>query len=225
MTCLLCYKQQTKKLLISEFWFFHTPKVICATCLSKFEKVGKQICRCCSKACTVKLCDDCRRWQKLYPGYQFKNESLYFYNEAMEEFMQRYKFHGDYRLRFVFAKRIANKLRKYKGWIIIPISISSERFLLRGFNQVEGLLLASNIRFCSALIKPVDRAYQSHKTKKERLQESQPFLLTEEARSKLCHKKILLVDDIYTTGRTLFHAYDAIKKACPKKVQTFTLAR
>jgi len=139
--------------------------------------------------------------------------------------MQRYKFHGDYRLRFVFVKELAGRLRKYKGWVIVPIPISKERFSLRGFNQVEGLLLASNIRFCSALIKPVDRAYQSHKTKKERLQAIQPFLLAKEAENKLYHKKILLVDDIYTTGRTLFHAYDALKKACPKKVQTFTLVR
>ncbi|MDR0690789.1 MAG: hypothetical protein LBF32_01880 [Streptococcaceae bacterium] len=143
----------------------------------------------------------------------------------MEEFMQRYKFYGDYRLRFAFAKKFAGRLRKYKDWMIIPIPVSKERFFLRGFNQVEGLLLASNIRFCLALTKPYDRAYQSHKTREERLQEKQPFLLMEKRMNELYRKKILLVDDIYTTGRTLFHAYDALKKVWPKKVRTFTLAR
>jgi competence protein ComFC len=225
MTCLLCCKRQIKELLISDFWFFHKKKTICSYCLSKFARVQKGVCKYCSKSCVEDICGDCRRWQDLYPNYRFKNESLYFYNEMMEEFMQKYKFHGDYRLRFVFAKEIAKSLKKYKSWMIVPIPISKKRFSLRGFNQVEGLLLASGICFYSALIKPLDKEYQSHKTREERLQEIQPFLLTEAGKSKLCHKKVLLMDDIYTTGRTLLHAYEAIQEALPKKIQTFTLAR
>jgi competence protein ComFC len=210
---------------ISDFWFFHKKKRVCSYCLSKFTKIKKHICKRCSKSCIEEICCDCQKWQKLYPNYQFKNESLYFYNEAMEEFMQKYKFYGDYRLRFIFAKEMAQRLKKYREWVIVPIPISKKRFSLRGFNQVEGLLLASGICFYSALMKPFDREYQSHKTREERLQTVQPFLLTQAGKSTLYHKKILLVDDIYTTGRTLFHAYGVIKEALPKKVQTFTLVR
>jgi competence protein ComFC len=226
VVCLLCNKFQEDVLTIADFWWRYERKYSCLHCFSAFEKIEKKkVCLSCFKYCSHEICQDCRRWQKLYPGYKFRNESLYFYNEAMEEFMQKYKFQGDYRLRLVFAREIRRYLKKYKKWLVVPIPISRKRMLLRGFNQVEGLLEASNISFFQVLKKPYDREYQSHKTRGERLQELQSFELMEGGKEKIFQRKVLLVDDIYTTGRTLFHGFDAIREAQPSEVRTFTLAR
>lgn len=41
----------------------------------------------------------------------------------------------------------------------------------------------------------------------------------------LKNKEIVLVDDVYTTGRTLFYAAECLLPFHPKKIRTFTLAR
>ncbi|HHJ5214051.1 TPA: phosphoribosyltransferase family protein, partial [Enterococcus hirae] len=38
-------------------------------------------------------------------------------------------------------------------------------------------------------------------------------------------KKVLLVDDVYTTGQTLFHAASCLLPHAPEKIRTFSLAR
>lgn len=226
MVCLLCNQPQEKVLTIADFWWGFGRGYSCLRCFSAFEKIEKRkVCLSCFKYCPHEICQDCRRWQRLYPGYEFRNESLYSYNEAMEVFMQKYKFQGDYRLRLVFAKEIRRRLKKYKGWLVVPIPISIRRMSLRGFNQVEGLLEASNIPFFKVLKRSYDKEYQSHKTRNERLQELQFFELMEGGRERVFQRKVLLVDDIYTTGRTLFHGFDAIREAQPSEVRTLTLAR
>ena len=46
-----------------------------------------------------------------------------------------------------------------------------------------------------------------------------------EALPDLKNKEIVLVDDVYTTGRTLFYAAECLLPFHPKKIRTFTLAR
>jgi len=42
---------------------------------------------------------------------------------------------------------------------------------------------------------------------------------------KIQNKKILIIDDVYTTGQTLFHAADCLQVAQPKIIRTISLAR
>ena len=51
----------------------------------------------------------------------------------------------------------------------------------------------------------------------------QPFAIQKE-NQKIKNCSVILVDDIYTTGRTLFHAA-VINDCYPKSLNTFTLAR
>ena len=48
-------------------------------------------------------------------------------------------------------------------------------------------------------------AKQSEKNRQERLLTTQPFLLLE-GHKKYLQQEIILFDDVYTTGRTLYHA-------------------
>ncbi|MDW5473517.1 phosphoribosyltransferase family protein [Limosilactobacillus reuteri] len=60
---------------------------------------------------------------------------------------------------------------------------------------------------------------QSSKTKEERLATKQPFIL--DAPEKVINKKVLLVDDVYTTGRTLYHAANLLSKLAVKRLVAF----
>ena len=55
------------------------------------------------------------------------------------------------------------------------------------------------------------------------MQLQQPFAIQKE-NQKIKKCSVILVDDIYTTGRTLFHAAAVINDCYPKSLNTFTRA-
>ena len=52
----------------------------------------------------------------------------------------------------------------------------------------------------------------------------QPFELRV-ANGKIRNQKVLLVDDVYTTGRTLFHGAELLYKNGAEAVESLTFAR
>ncbi|MGD1370531.1 ComF family protein, partial [Enterococcus faecium] len=89
--------------------------------------------------------------------------------------------------------------------IYCPIPLSEKRWLERGFNQVSEMLKAAKIPFQMLLKREQHLLAQAKNTRKERLEMPQPFELAVPL-SKIQHKKIMIIDDVYTTGQTLFHA-------------------
>ena len=63
---------------------------------------------------------------------------------------------------------------------------------------------------------------QSAKTREQRLQTPQPFDLTD--RKRVRGKTVVLVDDVFTTGRTMYHAAQLMRAAGCKTICGVTLA-
>ena len=103
--------------------------------------------------------------------------------------------------------------------------LSEKRMQERGFNQVIGLLEAADVPYSPFLIRKEENVPQSKKTRKERMRLKQPFAIQKENQKKLKNCSVIFVDDIYTTGRTLFHAAAVINDCYLKSLNTFTLAR
>lgn len=81
--------------------------------------------------------------------------------------------------------------------------------------------LLEKLPFQELFIK-TDNLQQSSLSRTERLKTNNTFHLV---RTDKLPDKILLVDDIYTTGATLVHASKFLKAAGVKSVQTFSLCR
>ncbi|WP_308167083.1 phosphoribosyltransferase family protein [Bacillus sp. ISL-40] len=64
---------------------------------------------------------------------------------------------------------------------------------------------------------------QSKKSRSERIHLSQVFQVNPNV--DLAGKKVILIDDIYTTGSTLRHAAKLLKVAGAASIQSLTLAR
>ena len=164
-------------------------------------------------------CQDCQFWCK--EGIEVNHRAIFTYNQAMKDFFSRYKFDGDFLLRKVFASFLSEELKKYKEYQFVVIPLSPERLLDRGFNQVEGLVEAAGFKYMDLLEKREERA-SSSKSRSERLATELPFSI----KSKVSiPKKILIIDDIYTTGTTINRVKKLLEEADAEDVKTFSLVR
>lgn len=147
--------------------------------------------------------------------------SLYRYNEAMQDYLHRYKFMHDVLLAKVFRKQIFEYLHR-RTEKIVPIPMHPVKLKERTFQHVDELLKQANISYVHYLEKNTKES-QGGKSREERLKTPQIFRLKE----NVCveNEEILLIDDIYTTGTTIRHAKQLLLHAGAKSVKAFTLIK
>ncbi|GAW99800.1 competence protein ComFC [Secundilactobacillus mixtipabuli] len=221
--CLLCHRENLQQITLWQLLNFQPvePSLLCQTCLDRLEPIPlDQACRGCGRHCSTQLCPDCTRWETLT---NFKNRAMFQYNELLRQFMSQYKFYGDYRLRQVFQGKIKREVKQIKADLVIPIPINPITYQQRGFNQVAGFLEGVKTTAALATIEHDKQLPQSAKNRQQRLQMKQPFKLNLST-EKFNKKRILLVDDIYTTGRTIRHAATLLLDAGASEVVGLTLA-
>lgn len=117
---------------------------------------------------------------------------------------------------------------------IIPVPISKKRKKERGYNQ--SLLIAKELvkqvnkekktlSLCvDALEKIKNIVPQSTLDKENRLQNVQGVYQLKN-KEQLIGKKILLIDDIYTTGSTVKECAKVLQQVSVKKIDVFTIAK
>ncbi|MDD9148046.1 ComF family protein [Sporolactobacillus sp. CQH2019] len=192
------------------------------------------------------ICSDCRYWEKSGRNGLFgRNRSLFTYNDGMKAMMTRFKFRGDALLAAGFKREFRSAYRKLKGsgrgirrerlragergaakekYQIVPIPLSQERLWERGFNQALVLAELLEEPLTHALIRQGSERKQSKKSRRERLSaDKNPFLPDPEAAGSISGRKVLLIDDIYTTGATLRMAARALEAAGPLRIDSLTL--
>ncbi|MDF2821740.1 MAG: amidophosphoribosyltransferase [Clostridiales bacterium] len=161
----------------------------------------------------IEYCFDCSKgcnsYERGYPVFE--------YNEVIKKSIFRYKYGNRREYADFYCNEILNRyglqLKQEKFDLIIPVPLSKKRMIKRGFNQSELLAL----RIAKYLNTKLDT------TSLKRIIETKPQkILSSGQRQKNLKnafqvrdnsvelKKILLVDDIYTTGSTV--------NACSKKL-------
>ena len=220
--CLLCDEELSNQESLRNLILMKKENLtMCDNCKNKFEQVSEASCKTCCKKSSEISCEDCQEWER--KGKSVNHKALYYYNEEMKEYFRKYKFQGDQLLACLFAEEVKVALKKYKGYTIVPIPLSDERNEKRGFNQVTAILEAARIPYQDLLKKKNTKA-QSQKNKKERLKTEQAFE-RKELENKSWPEKIMLMDDIYTTGATIERAKEMLHVNRVKEIRSFSLAR
>ena len=220
--CLLCDQELSNQESLRDLILMKKENLtMCDNCKNKFEQVSEASCKTCCKKSSEISCEDCQEWER--KGKSVNHKALYYYNEEMKEYFQKYKFQGDQLLAGLFAEEVKAALKKFKGYTIVPIPLSDKRNEKRGFNQVTAILESAGIPYQDLLIKKDTKA-QSQKNKKERLKTEQAFE-RKEFNNKSWPEKILIIDDIYTTGATIERAKEMLNVNGVKEIRSFSLAR
>lgn len=212
--CLICQAALTTALHFSDIFLSRKPrKQACPDCLAQFAVIPDRHCQLCCKPEIDGLCPDCQQVSDPIP-----HQAIFHYNDFAKAYFQAYKFQGDFRLRSVFDSFLNVAL---KHQTLVPIPVAPDRLQDRGFNQVTGFLSSAHLPYLDLLVKK-ETSHQSHKNRIERLTSNNPFSLNPDIKVP---KQLIIVDDIYTTGTTLHHAANLLKKAGCPHVTTFSLFR
>lgn len=171
------------------------------------------------------LCTDC--FNKFELKFQRKviNKievvSLYPYDQNIKSTIYQFKGCNDYELKDIFLERFKTFLRlKYHKYELILIPSSNEDNLRRGFNHLEAMVEILKIKRINYLFKSITYK-QSDQLLNKRVN---IFKVLNYNPIDLKGKKILIFDDVMTTGNTIKAAIELIKKGKPKKIKVLIFA-
>ena len=168
------------------------------------------------------ICKECEEKIKQYEINLVQKDKffIYKYQDIIRNLLLNYKFNDASYLANSFAYLIKNNKKIYsilKSYdIIIPVPLHKKRILERGYNQTE--LIAKKLEIpieTKCLIKTKNIKPQSTKTAKQRQIDIKNVFAIQNV-DKIKNKKILLLDDIYTTGSTANECIKTLSKATNK---------
>ena len=182
------------------------------------------------------LCEDCLG--KLTPEYvTVRREAwrkrgissvsfVYYYGQPIRGLIRAFKFSGVRMLAKYMADDLARLIDGKAYDMMIPIPLHPNRFHERGFNQAEVLArqieerlhIPVNTKVLKRIRKTKQQARLSHEKRMRNLEKA--FV----AKSDVSGKRILLIDDVITTGNTICSCAEALKAAGAAEIHAVSVA-
>ena len=196
-------------------------------------------CTMCGKLCNTWICPKCYVLLKKNLKFYSINEKGYilyflsFYEGTIRNLLLSFKFKEKAYIANLFVeilkknKEFSKKIEDYD--YIISVPMHKKKQANRGYNQTEVIadqlektLKIKHLKKC--LIKIKQNQKQSTLTEKQRI-ENVKNVYKLENKNEIYNKRILLLDDIYTTGSTVKACIDELKKGKPKIIDVLVIAK
>lgn len=157
------------------------------------------------------LCSRCRsawiRKEQHFLVDQVKASSSWIYNEAFSDALIQFKECGDEILKDVFLLPVKEQLRhKYHGYTLLLMPSTREKTEERGFSHLREMFECLGLPMLEPFIKETSSA---QKTLSRRQRQAMQHEITLKPGITL-PKKIVLADDVMTTGSTIMGALNCI---------------
>lgn len=190
----------------------------CASCSTKVKLVGPVVCMKCGTPIAderEEFCKDCKKSSRAF----IQNKAIYQYTGDMKDAMYRFKYGN----RRCYAKTFAaHGLHYYGSWIrekgieaIVPVPMYKPKEKSRGYNQAtvfaQALSEVTGIPVADGI---VQREKETEAMKQLNALKRKKNLLKAFSLQKndVQFRKVLLVDDIYTTGTTMDEVAKVLKQ-------------
>lgn len=199
---------------------------------------GSEKCIVCGVACEDFLCYWCKNdFKPLYLDYvlkenneEYKCYSLGFYGHSIKKLILLLKYEKNFYAAEVMAKYLSEFIDKLKEDIdvITFVPCTDKTLKNRGFNQCEvichNISELINIPSLALLKKTKETKDQIGLNHEERWNNIKDSFICKNS-DYIQHKKVLLVDDVITTGATAFYCASALKNNGAKEVYILTVAK
>lgn len=202
---------------------------VCRACEEKLKPITGARCFLCSKPLEKAEQEYCRNCRSQSHHYD-RGIGVFTYGTVLQQSLiklkyenrQEYgKFYGEFAA--VYARE---QIQAWGIEALMPVPLHPKRMEKRGYNQAETIAKAAGKR----LSLPVDigslKRIINTKPQKdlEEAARKQNLKHAFSVSGKLKYKRILLIDDIYTTGATIDAAAAVLKRAGAEKVYFLTIA-
>jgi ComF family protein len=210
---------------------------ICTDCLASFQPIVDPMCDCCGRPFISKVAADairplCRLCR--LDSFSFaRTRSYAVYNDPLHSAILLLKYEEVTRLGDWFAARlaelVAHQADEFRADVIVPVPLHADRFRERGYNQADLIArpLARRLglkRGSYLLMRTKPRPARLVLSRKEHWDSVRGAYATREG-VRVDNLRVLLVDDVLTTGATLDACSRALKKAGAASVLGLTVAR
>lgn len=195
---------------------------ICPSCKDKLPYIKEPRCMKCSKPMEQEekeYCSDCER-----KSYRFdKGCAVWVYNNEMKRSLADFKYRSKKEYAGFYVEEAVRLyggcIKKFSPDIIVPVPIHRSKYLERGYNQADILAKrigkALGIPVLSGLLvrnkKTLPQKKLSDKERLRNLLEAFQYNTKSAAGFNRKISKVLLVDDIYTTGSTVEACTNVLK--------------
>lgn len=199
-------------------------ELVCPACRKKLIPICSPYCKKCGKPIEKEeqeYCFDCAKGKHKFD----EGRALYLYDEVMQKSIVYFKFHN----RREYAKPYALEMEQYLGKVImrweadclVPVPVHATKRLSRGFNQAEVLAkelskrtgVVMDASFLKRIKKTLPQKELNDEKRRKNLKNAFQIV-----KNEVKYKKIILVDDIYTTGSTIDECAEVLKAAGAQQV-------
>lgn len=205
-----------------------TDGLICRTCRDKLVYIGDSYCMRCGKPVPTgaEYCTDCARGDHSFD----RGRALYPY-DSVDWAIYRLKYASRQEYVDFFAEdleaRLGDFIRAVRPDALVPVPISKQRFRTRGYNQAALLARALGKRMGipveeGLVARTVDTAPLKSLSPAERINNLKNAF--QMAQNVVQLDRVMLVDDIYTTGATIDEIAATLKSGGISQVTFVTLA-
>jgi len=208
--------------LHKKFW-------LCTHCIALFEPISTSICEICGVPTDdINVCSACTTKKHNFTT----NHACFVYEDLVRDLLLSLKFRNKknvaYGLGYLWAGFVKSKAYLLdESIILVPVPMHPKKQRERGFNQAEILakILSQELKipFCNILTRTVDTppmAGLHPSLRAENLQGAFSIV----SKISVGGKKLMLVDDIYTTGASLNECALTLKNAGANTISCMTLS-
>ena len=199
---------------------------MCPECEKTSVKLGTDICGKCGRvlANEAEFCDTCIRNERAF----VRARSCYVYEGAPKKFVYRLKFGGRRYLAAFIAEAMVDRYLDcgFECDCVVAVPLSAKRKRKRGYNQSELIAeeLSSRLKLPlidGALVKTKENKPQTKLTRRER-EENVRGVYEVTSPETFKGRRVLVVDDVMTTGATLGEVSRVLYKAKARSVEALT---
>lgn len=184
-------------------------------------------CLVCRKEEVEGICEKCKN--KITYSFDEEEMSIGYYCGPLKKLILELKCKKNFEAGDVLVDLVKDRIKNFRDeYAITYIPISKESLKTRGFNQCEyiakelGYIL--NMEVVNTLVRVKSSKTQKTLRREERLENLKGAFAVID-RSLVENRKLILLDDVITTGATIQEAKKVLEECNVKKIKILTLAK